>query len=185
MNSEPSSRFQVMLGSGWPVARQDRLTLDPSRATTPSVVPLSTILGGTVLFAALLYIYSPGRRRRRPVCCTPRCWWMDGDARRRRNTNHNQMGGGGAEKKKKKKREHVIRLWNEIFFFLFLSSLLCVCVQGNKCFLTWDVLAGDWISLLCVCISIWVLFSLTDYYTTHREELNQSALWAGGGIGIE
>lgn len=36
---------------------------------------------------------------------------------------------GGAEKKKKKKREHVIRLWNEIFFFLFLSSLLCVCVS--------------------------------------------------------
>jgi hypothetical protein len=36
---------------------------------------------------------------------------------------------GGAEKKKKKKREHVIRLWNEIFFFLFL---LCVCVCVSR-----------------------------------------------------
>ena len=53
-----------MFGSGWPVARQDRLTLDPSRATTPSVVPLSTILGGTVHSTAI--------------------WWM------RSNTNHNQ-----------------------------------------------------------------------------------------------
>lgn len=48
MNSDPSSLRQVMLGSGWPVAWQVRVTLDPSRATTPSVVPLSTMFGGTV-----------------------------------------------------------------------------------------------------------------------------------------
>lgn len=39
--------------------------------------------------------------------------------------------GGAEKKKKKKKREHVIRLWNEIFFFLFLLCV-CVCVCPGK-----------------------------------------------------